>query len=126
MAVEDKVANFLAHYGVKGMKWGKRGAASKGKLKITIHESEDHKSAQKLKTKKLSQMSNKEIQDLNRRLQLEKTYKELNKTDSAFKKGKKFVDEINTAGTKAQQLYNLANSPMAKAAAEAVRMAASR
>lgn len=124
----------LAHYGVKGMRWGitkkssgSGGSASSGKrlqTKVVQKESQDHKTAQKLKLKSLSSMSNKEIQELNRRLQLEKSYRELNPSTSAFKKGKKVGDDILNAGKKSQQVYNLVTSPMGKAIASAVTMAA--
>lgn len=97
----------LYHYGVLGMKWGvrkaRRGSASKApkpskseKREARINSkakknnwSDDAKSAALLKGKKPSQMSNAELKKLNERLQLEKTYSQLNSKDKSA--GKKFV-----------------------------------
>lgn len=72
----------LYHYGVLGMKWGTRRAqkqlsridrkAKKGNW------SDDAKEAARIKTKKISQMSNAELNKLNNRKNLERNYKQLN------------------------------------------------
>lgn len=64
----DRGKDVLTHYGVLGMKWGKR------------TKSEDYEKASSLKGKKLYEMSNDDIATLNKRMQLEKTYKELSKS----------------------------------------------
>lgn len=79
----DKV---LAHYGILGMKWGKR------KAKSVTNPSEDHKRAQSLKGKKISEMSNSELRDLTQRLQLERQYKDLKKSE--ISEGQKLVSGI--------------------------------
>ena len=58
--------NDLYHSGVIGMHWGKRTSSS------------DHSSANKLKKKKIHEMSNNELKELTNRLTLEKNYKSLN------------------------------------------------
>lgn len=79
----------LYHYGVLGMKWGTRRAQKrlsqidqKSKKK---NWSADATEAAKIKTKKLSQMSNAELNKLNNRKNLERNYKQLN--PNAVKKG---------------------------------------
>ena len=79
------------------MKWGRRKrktSLSKGKSKLvkTSNNHPDHDRKVALKKKKLRQMSNEEIKALNKRLQLEKTYREL--TQAEVSKGRKFVSEI--------------------------------
>lgn len=60
----------LKHYGVLGMKWGRR--------KQSRPMSEDAKTAKNLKKKKVSEMSNTELKKLNERMNLEQNYKRLN------------------------------------------------
>lgn len=80
----------LQHYGVLGMHWGRRKGSSSGGAKKTRHPaSEDHLEKVRLKKKKLHTMSNSELEKLNKRLQLEKQYKELNK--STLSSGKKIL-----------------------------------
>lgn len=71
--------NELYHYGILGMRWGVRKASK------TTKPSSDAAEAEKIKKKKVSEMSNDELQKLNRRQQLEKSHKELN--PSSIKKG---------------------------------------
>lgn len=85
----------LYHYGVLGMKWGKRKANGSGKRK-RIPDSEDSKTTKKILKKKVSQMSNNELKTANQRLQLERQHRDLTKKTNV---GKKAVDSfIKTAG----------------------------
>lgn len=61
--------NYLAHYGVLGMRWGRR----KGKSTKS--------SSKRQKKKKVSQMSNEELRERINRMQLEQQYKSLNHTN---------------------------------------------
>ena len=70
--------NELIHYGIPGMRWGYR----KGKRV----PSEDHISSRKIKKKHISEMSNKDLQGVNQRLQLERQYKDLTKRKNIGKK----------------------------------------
>lgn len=81
---EHFAGSFLSHFGVKGMKWGRRkgdsggGGASPKKADI----SEDAKTASDLSTKVKSggtqALSNKELRTLVDRMGLEKRFKEIN------------------------------------------------
>lgn len=93
--------NELYHYGVLGMRWGvrrsktgSRSSISKPKRsKRTVNES--YKQAHS--KKKLKYMSNNELQEINKRLNLEKNYKELTRKK---RKGKAAVNNfVSTAGT---------------------------
>lgn len=61
----------LLHYGVLGMKWGKRKAG---------RTSADYTRSRKLKKKTLSELSDDDLTSLNKRLNLEKNYRSLNPT----------------------------------------------
>lgn len=83
--------NTLYHYGVLGMKWGRRkGSASSSSTRSS--KSEDHVRAKALKKKKLSQLSNAELKELNNRMQLESQYKNLKKQNIST--GRKFVQDV--------------------------------
>lgn len=60
----------LKHYGILGMKWGKR------RSRVT---SDDHNTARAIGKKRLDEMTNDELKKLTTRLQLERQYKDLSK-----------------------------------------------
>ena len=81
--------NELYHHGVKGMKWGQRryqnkdgSLTSQGKKRAQENLSKDHVRAQELRKKRPSEMSNKELNELNKRNELEKKFNENNKQRS--------------------------------------------
>lgn len=109
--------DILAHYGVKGMRWGVRRKNPSGEASKKEEKSEDYKRSRELKARPVSSMSNKELKELNNRLQLEKTYKEVTGTNqSVIKRGMKPAKEILEAGTTLAAMYTLYNSPAGKAA----------
>jgi hypothetical protein len=57
----------LTHFGVMGMRWGRRKSSS----------SSDHLTVSRIKKKKVHEMSNEELKVLTSRMQLEKQYKDL-------------------------------------------------
>lgn len=101
ISTEESIES-LYHFGVLGMKWGKRGSKKIGPKvysaikKHTVKEnpSEDHTKKITLKKKKLHQMSNAELRTLNERMQLERSYKDLNKKDVSA--GRAFVTKTLT------------------------------
>lgn len=91
----------LYHYGVPGMKWGVRKSQNKldriDKRSKKNDWSEDAATAAKIKTKKVSQMTNAELRKLNDRKNLEQQYANLTKNSS---KGRAAVKAfIAAAGT---------------------------
>ena len=71
----------LYHYGVLGMKWGKRKARNR--------MSQDAKDVYSLKKKKVNELSNAELRKLNERQNLERNYRSLN--PSVISRGAKMV-----------------------------------
>lgn len=114
-------AEFLEHYGVKGMQWGVRNkrpmptavaptATSKvpngarRKTKIETQGGENHPASEdaikvaqakvKLKKSGTAALSNKELQDLQTRLNLERNVKQLVSNTTRVGKGRKFVKDL--------------------------------
>jgi len=74
----------LYHYGVLGMKWGHRKSRSRiGKPTLRTRKpkidkrSEDSKNVAQIRKKKVNQMTNQELKEVNKRLELETRYNEL-------------------------------------------------
>lgn len=108
----DAPIESLYHYGKLGMHWGKRGSRKlsskliaslkKKKVKVVDEEpdrhSDDEIKKNTLKRKKISEMSNEELKTVTTRLQLEKSYKDLNKSDVSA--GKRFVTDVLSSSAK--------------------------
>ena len=103
--------NELYHYGVLGMKWGVRRDRSRSgssgssiRKKTSLNLSDDARTAEKLKKKKLGEMSNAELRKLNERQNLERNYRQLNKSHIA--KGMAFVTSAAATTGTVLALYN--------------------
>lgn len=108
----------LNHYGVLGMKWGKRKTSSGSRIsslrkKLTREDSksEDHKKVKELRKKRVSEMSNSELKQLTTRLQLETQYRDLKKRNVST--GQKMVNDI-LVNTASQTLSNVINKQVSK------------
>lgn len=104
--------DFLAHYGVKGMKWGVRKDRVK-KPRSKRPKSSEHEESRRIKKKKLSEMTNEEIATLTRRLQLESQYNRLN--PNAYQQGRAAINEITSAINSANTIAGLPSSAIGKA-----------
>lgn len=119
---DSTVASFLEHFGVRGMKWGvrkKRGGTDSAAA--PTHKSEkktsaDFKRIKNARSKHPSELSNKQLKDLNERLNLEKQFKELTtkvdkkKVDAGHDKVKYILGFATTALT----IHQVAKSPLTK------------
>ena len=90
------MSNELSHHGIKGQKWGRRQYQNKdgsltaaGRKRQKKNLSQDAKDAYKLKKKKVGELSNAELKKLNERQNLERTYKQNNKTKNSRNKRKR-------------------------------------
>jgi hypothetical protein len=115
----------LAHYGVPGMKWGKRRNSSgrsvgKASAKKRV-ESKDAKSVKKLRKKKVSELNNDDIKKLTARLELEKKHKDLN--PSVISRGNKQVLSVLALGATLNGVIRFAQSPAGQKIAEAMKRA---
>ena len=90
-----KEENSISHIGILGMKWGKR---KSGSQTIIRPSSADHNKQVELRSKKVHEMSNDEIQAFNKRASLEKQYKELTKKQIGI--GRKIVNSIFKSASK--------------------------
>lgn len=109
--------NFLAHFGVPGMKWGHRKASSVSSTspKRTERHS-DRKTVDELKRNGRKTLSNQEIESINKRLGLEKKLADLKKDDAqlTIKSGKNWVDLAVGIGGSVGALYGLSQTPLGK------------
>lgn len=79
--------DILEHYGIKGMKWGvRRKRGPSGRV------SKDHAESRRLLQKKRIELSNEDIQRVNKRLNLEKEMARLDPTGRGV--GKRAVDKF--------------------------------
>lgn len=130
MDTPEVVTNILKHHGVKGQKWGVRRKATVGAQEVVISDKRKkiktsggaghpahsdavrvRKTGQIAKKSGVKALSDKELQDYARRIQLEHNVKRLQYHESSppvkFVKillgqtGKKAAEEISTEGTKA-------------------------
>lgn len=95
MTAED----YIAHYGILGMKWGRRKARSSDQLsKRRKRFGRDSTAEETPKKKSISEMSDTELQALVNRIQLEKRYAQLTAKEAS--PGQKFVKSVLTDASK--------------------------
>ena len=116
----------LAHYGIKGMKWGiRRKTGPDGlveKSSTTKQYSEDALNAEMYKerarTKGVQSLHNKELQALNERMNLEANYSRLTaagtKESSSLKKGEAVFNGLKKTVDMGNDVYRMYNSPAVK------------
>lgn len=140
MAQADEIEEFLAHHGIKGMKWGvRRDRSSLGSSKAEVQTkirpgkkvvsrggkglapSEDAVRTSVLRSKAKASsshaLSNKELKELVERMNLEQNYSRLADPGklAIIKRGTTHAQTILAVGTVATTAYGLAKSPLAQA-----------
>ena len=85
--------DYLMHYGVLGMKWGRRKSLSsviksKNRKRIDSYSS-DYQETRKMRRKPSKKLSNAELKKLNERMRLEQEYNRLSTSQALLDKAKK-------------------------------------
>ena len=126
-----ELVNSLAHFGKLGMRWGHRKNESSGSAHMLldpatgeiskgvyqIGSTKDHVNAREAALNPMHGMTNKDLETVIKRMNLEKQYRELTAEKSNFDKGNAQVKKILTYTKTAQEVHALYNSPMGKSAA---------
>lgn len=108
--MNEDVDVFLAHHGVKGMKWGRRkdrrskGRTKSGKKKSNLKRLKDTPAVRR-REEAIKTLSNQELQERITRLNLENQYRKLNQTHSEKAKNWMKKKGANFLG---QQMDNIA------------------
>ena len=109
----DNVGDFLAHYGVLGMKWGVRRAVGPDGKVLRGSAARKYKKEQRISAKyekKVSSLSDKELRERINRLNMEKQYEALTKRDMT--KGESYVKGIlATSGKTLATAFIIKQSP---------------
>ena len=119
--------NFIEHYGVKGMHWGVRkddsgGSAVTRRSPHSIDSAHVENVKAKAKTGGGTHvLSNKEMQDVITRLNLEKQYRTLSAEKSSINAGHKKVKHILGLAKTMGDVYNFIQSPAGKALKMAIK-----
>lgn len=118
--------DFLAHYGVKGQKWGVRRASrgtSSGSSIVKPHADALMAKEAKTKVKKgsVDALSNTELQSLVSRMNLEKQYKTLAPPSSKQRAGKFLAETLANVGK--QQASKAVNDQVSKRIAKIIASA---
>lgn len=96
---------FIEHYGKKGMKWGVR--------RKPVKTSSDYRKTAPLRNRKTRELSNKQLQQINSRINMEQQYRKLNPTK--IQKGELIAKSVvATAGT-IGAIFAIAQTPHGKA-----------
>lgn len=116
----------LAHYGIKGMKWGVRryqnkdGSYTSAGLKRRRQTSSDYEETKDLRKKSYKELSDSELKRLNKRLNLESEYRRLN--PQGIERGKKIARDIVATASIIGGLYAIGNSPYVRAGRDAINI----
>src|SRR6185503_11521350 len=125
MSMSDPVANFLAHFGVKGMRWGVRKTSSGGSSGTASTDAQDaDRSRAKIKVGGTHALTTKELQSLVTRMNLERQYSTLIASQpTTLSRGHDHVRTALGLANTGVQVFNLANSAAAKAGFALVKTA---
>lgn len=108
--MNELVKDIIEHAGVKGMKWGvrKRNVPKQG---ASEDARDAHRALIKAKTSGVEALTNKELNALNSRLNLEQNYAKLSYNPSALKKGFDTLNGLLKAGKTVDSAIEFSKTP---------------
>lgn len=123
----DKEA-FLEHYGIPGMRWGKRTSrpsSSKASKKTADEgpDDPDYVATRHTLSKPIRKVSNQELINLNQRLNLEQNYSKIKAQNTPSAKVDKHVKGVIAVAGTIGALYGISQSKWAQSAVEAGKAA---
>lgn len=110
---DNKVEDFLSHYGVLGMHWGKHKVQPSTVSVARQPSHEDHALSRQVSKTPLHQVSTKDLAATNKRLQQEKTFRDLKSKQHVISKGETYVKAALAIAGTAASVYALSKSPLA-------------
>lgn len=117
LAEHSNLKDFLVHHGIKGMRWGiRRRVGPNGKVSKSPEAQKVESTLHKAKKKGVRSLSNKDLADYNKRLELETKFGQL-QPKSSTKKGHDAVKGILAAGATVNAAIAFAKSPAGKSIA---------
>lgn len=90
----------LVHKGIRGMKWG---------IRKNRHYSKDYTRTRKLRKKNSKYLSNIQLQQLNKRMQLEQQYNNL--STKSMNRGWNYLRTVGAAAATIGTIYAISNAP---------------
>lgn len=99
---------FLEHHGIKGMHWGIRNKVNPKTGRV----SGDHRVVSDLKVRPKHSLTNRQLQTVNTRLNLEQSFDRLN--PGKIKKGEKHIRAVVATAGLISSVAAIANSPLGK------------
>lgn len=130
VAQSDAAVDFLSHYGVKGMKWGRRKSGSVREAPSEDAERVGGIHSRVKQQKSTKPLSNKELQDAIKRMQLEQQYSQLSGglDKTRRQKASQFISEMVTGAGKngIQQIANEESKKQFKTAFESAKTAGAK
>lgn len=119
LTLEASMEEVLRHYGVKGMKWGVHNNSAPA-AESSADASQAHQIQSKIKADKgrIDSISNKDLDALLRRANLEQRYSKMLEEQSTMNKGRSQIQKLKKQYNELRDIDNMFGSPVQKALAK--------